>query len=62
MKLDAVTRSPADIGGRFYLTGYLPTNAAALFLLLLVWQAPPPGAAGPATGSGSPPRGPPRPI
>lgn len=42
MKLDAVTRPPADIGGgRFYLTGYLPTYAAALFLLLLVWAGAP---------------------
>ena len=46
MKLDAVTRQPADggFGGRFYLVGYLPTYAAALFLLVLVWA----GARGPA--------------
>ena len=28
-------------GGRFYLIGYLPTYAAALFLLLLVWAGAP---------------------
>ena len=39
MKLDAAGRPPADagFGGRFYLVGYLPTYAAALFLLVLVW-------------------------
>jgi hypothetical protein len=39
VKLDAVTRQPAEgsFGGRFYLVGYLPTYAAALFLLVLVW-------------------------
>jgi hypothetical protein len=39
VKLDAVARPPADagFGGRFYLVGYLPTYAAALFLLVLVW-------------------------
>lgn len=39
MKLDAVTRQPAggSLGHRFYLVGYLPTYAAALFLLVLVW-------------------------
>jgi len=39
MRLDAVTRQPADsgFGRRFYLVGYLPTYAAALFLLVLVW-------------------------
>lgn len=38
MKLDAAGRPPADagFGGRFYLVGYLPTYAAALFLLVLV--------------------------
>lgn len=38
MKLEAVGRPPADasFGGRFYLVGYLPTYAAALFLLVLV--------------------------
>ena len=43
MKLDAVARQPADagFGGRFYLVGYLPTYAAALFLLLLVWAGAP---------------------
>jgi hypothetical protein len=32
-------RQPADggFGGRFYLVGYLPTYAAALFVLVLVW-------------------------
>ena len=50
MKLDAVTRQPADggFGGRFYLVGYLPTYAAALFLLVLVWA----GARGPAVRPG----------
>lgn len=39
MKLDAVARQPADagFGGRFYLVSYLPTYAAALFLLVLAW-------------------------
>jgi hypothetical protein len=39
MKLDAAARPPADagFGGRFYLISYLPTYAAALFLLMLVW-------------------------
>ncbi len=39
MKLDAVTTQPAGggLGRRFYLVGYLPTYAAALFLLVLVW-------------------------
>ena len=39
MRLDAVTRQPADggFGRRFYLVGYLPTYAAALFVLVLVW-------------------------
>jgi len=39
VRLDAVARQPADagFGGRFYLVGYLPTYAAALFLLVLVW-------------------------
>jgi len=43
VKLDAVTRLPADasFGGRFYLTSYLPTYAAALFLLMLVWAGAP---------------------
>lgn len=40
MRLDAVTRQPAgnSFGGRFYLVGYLPTYAAALFLLVLIWS------------------------
>jgi hypothetical protein len=39
VNLDAVTRQPAEgsFGSRFYLVGYLPTYAAALFLLVLVW-------------------------
>jgi hypothetical protein len=43
VKLDAVARPPADasFGGRFYLVGYLPTYAAALFLLVLVWAGAP---------------------
>ena len=43
MKLDAVARPPADagFGGRFYLVSYLPTYAAALFLLVLVWAGAP---------------------
>jgi hypothetical protein len=43
MKLDAVAGPPAGagFGGRFYLIGYLPTYAAALFLLLLVWAGAP---------------------
>jgi hypothetical protein len=38
-----VARSPADagLGARFYLIGYLPTYAAALFLLVLVWAGAP---------------------
>jgi hypothetical protein len=36
---EALTGQPAEssFGGRFYLVGYLPTYAAALFLLVLVW-------------------------
>ena len=43
MKLDAVARQPADagFGGRFYLVGYLPTYAAAVFLLVLIWAGAP---------------------
>jgi hypothetical protein len=43
VKLEAVGRPPADasFGGRFYLVGYLPTYAAALFLLVLVWAGAP---------------------
>jgi len=43
VRLDAVARQPADagFGGRFYLVGYLPTYAAALFLLILVWAGAP---------------------
>ncbi len=39
MKLDAAGRPSADgsFGSRFYLVGYLPTYAAVLFLLVLVW-------------------------
>lgn len=39
MKPDALTRQPAEggFGGRFYLVSYLPTYAAALFLLVLIW-------------------------
>jgi hypothetical protein len=39
VQLDPVTRQPAggSFGGRFYLVCYLPTYAAALFLLVLVW-------------------------
>ena len=50
MKLEAVGRPPADASfcGRFYLVGYLPTYAAALFLLVLVWAGAP-GWSGPAT-------------
>ena len=49
MKLDAVTRPTpgGGSGGRFYLVGYLPSYAAALFLLVLVWA----GARGPASHS-----------
>jgi hypothetical protein len=41
--LEAVARQPADagFGGRFYLVGYIPTCASALFLLLLVWAGAP---------------------
>jgi hypothetical protein len=47
MKLDAVSRQSVGggFGGRFYLVGYLPTYAATLFLLVLVWA----GARGPAS-------------
>lgn len=42
MNLDTAARQPfGGSGGRFYLTGYLPTYAAALFLLLLVWAGAP---------------------
>jgi hypothetical protein len=43
VKLDAVARQPADagFGGRFYLVGYLPAYAAAVFLLVLVWAGAP---------------------
>jgi hypothetical protein len=43
VKLDAVTRQPdgAGFGGRFYLVSYLPTYAAAVFLLVLVWAGAP---------------------
>jgi hypothetical protein len=43
VKLDAVARQPADagFGGRFYLVGYLPIYAAALFMLVLVWAGAP---------------------
>jgi hypothetical protein len=43
MKLDAAGRPPSDgsFGSRFYLVGYLPTYAAALFLLVLVWAGAP---------------------
>ena len=43
MKLDMAGRPPADasFGGRFYLVSYLPTYAAALFLLVLVWAGAP---------------------
>ena len=39
MNLDTTARQPfgGGSGGRFYLISYLPTYAAALFLLLLVW-------------------------
>jgi hypothetical protein len=38
-----VARPPADasFGGRFYLVSYLPTYAAVLFLLVLVWAGAP---------------------
>ena len=44
VRLDAVTRQPADggFGRRFYLVGYLPTYAAALFCWC--WCGPVPGA------------------
>jgi hypothetical protein len=43
MKLDAAGRPPVDgnFGSRFYLVGYLPTYAAVLFLLVLVWAGAP---------------------
>lgn len=43
MKLDMAGRPLADasFGGRFYLISYLPTYAAALFLLVLVWAGAP---------------------
>ena len=63
MNLDTAARQPfgSGSGGRFYLTGYLPTYASALFLLLLVCAAPPPGTNARADRSGSPPRGRPHP-
>ncbi len=43
MNLDTAARQPfgGGSGGRFYLISYLPTYAAALFLLLLVWAGAP---------------------
>ena len=42
MNLGTAARQPAaGSGGRFYLIGYLPTYAATLFLLLLVWAGAP---------------------
>jgi hypothetical protein len=43
VNLDAAGRPPADgsFGRRFYLVGYLPTYAAVLFLLVLVWAGAP---------------------
>lgn len=43
MNLDTTARQPfgGGSGGRFYLISYLPTYAAALFLLLLVWAGAP---------------------
>jgi hypothetical protein len=43
MNLDTAARQPfgSGSGGRFYLTGYLPTYASALFLLVLVWAGAP---------------------
>ena len=42
MKLDAAMRPPSDLASaRFFRTGYLPTYAAAVFLLLLVWAGAP---------------------
>ena len=42
MNLDTAARQhAAGSGGRFYLIGYLPAYAAALFLLLLVWAGAP---------------------
>ena len=43
MNLDAAGRPPAygGFGSRFYLVGYLPTYAAVLFLLVLVWAGAP---------------------
>jgi hypothetical protein len=43
VKLDAAGRPPADgsFGSRFYLVGYLPTYAAVVFLLVLVWAGAP---------------------
>ena len=39
MRLDTLARQPTEggFGRRFYLVGYLPTYAAALFVLVLVW-------------------------
>ncbi|THA30047.1 hypothetical protein [Streptomyces sp. A1547] len=39
MSLDAIVKPPAALGAgrRFFVTGYLPTLAALLFLLLLIW-------------------------
>ena len=59
MNLDTAARQPAaGSGGRFYLIGYLPAYAAALFLLLLVWAGAPAWRGRPGGGSGSRPRGP----
>jgi hypothetical protein len=43
VNLDAAGRPPAygGFGSRFYLVGYLPTYAAVLFLLVLVWAGAP---------------------
>lgn len=39
MSLQRALKPPAEVGGgrRFFLVGYLPTSAALIFLLLLVW-------------------------
>lgn len=39
MKLDAVVKAPSDagLGRRFFLIGYFPVYAAAIWLLTLVW-------------------------
>ncbi|HEY1001805.1 MAG TPA: hypothetical protein VGD83_19410 [Streptosporangiaceae bacterium] len=63
MNLDTA-RQPfgGGFGGRFYLISYLPTYAATLFLLLLVWAGAPARHGRPGGRIRFTPRGRPRPT